>query len=205
MTRAVLGGSFDPVHLGHLAMVRFLLDRRLGDMVLVVPAGRSPHKGEPAAGGDHRLAMLSLVFGGMPGVRIDDREIRRSGPSYTVDTLEELAAAGSGDSLRLVIGQDNLAGFPSWRSAQRILDLADLVVLARGGEGGSDSPFDPGAVTAGLRAAGLNPRRIIWAPGFDQPVSSREVRDMLAEGADPAGGLSAEVAAYIRAHGLYRP
>ncbi len=203
MILAVLGGSFDPVHSGHVALGRHLLDRGYAERLLVIPAACSPHKDGPREPDGHRLAMLRLAFGNVPGILIDDRELRRGGVSYAVDTLAELAVAHPGSELRLAIGQDNLAGFPTWRSPARILELATLLVFSREDSG----PAAPGTLDEAkelLGRARLAEGRLIWVGDFRESVSSTGVRAMLGAGGDTAGMLPPEVRAYIDAHGLYR-
>lgn len=185
MIRAVFGGSFDPVHDGHLAMARAVLAAGLADRVCVVVAGRSPHKPSPAAAGAHRLAMVRLAFADWPAVDIADLELRRRGPSYTVDTLEALAAAHPGDVLRLVLGADQYRALPDWRRPERVRELAEPIVLARGGDRAA-----PGAVHV--------------LADFDAPVSSSAIRAMLAEGRRPDGLVPPPVARYIASHRLYQ-
>lgn len=194
MIRAILGGSFDPVHLGHVAMAQHLLDHELAEEIRVIPAWRSPHKYQNSATPTDRLAMARLAFKGWDQALIDDREINRSNVSYTVETLEELVGIYPEDRFRLVIGADNLAGFSGWRSPDRIQELADIVVYPRDGR----SP-GPEAI---LRA-GLDPRRVIPVTDFDHPVSSTTVRVMLAKGNLPKNQLPRAVAAYISARNLY--
>jgi len=128
MIRALLGGSFDPFHNGHLALVHHLLDGAWADRVVVVPAHRSPHKAHPVASGADRLAMARLALAGIAGASVDSREVERGGISYTVDTLAELSVANPGDQWRLVIGADNLSAFTTWRRWRRLLELAELLV-----------------------------------------------------------------------------
>ncbi|MGD9548312.1 MAG: nicotinate (nicotinamide) nucleotide adenylyltransferase [Candidatus Krumholzibacteriia bacterium] len=203
MILAVLGGSFDPVHEGHAALARHLLAGGYAERLLVIPAARSPHKDGPRVSGDRRLAMLRLAFAGVPGSEIDDRELRRGGVSYTVETLAELAAERPGCELRLAIGQDNLAGFPTWRSPERILELAALLVFSRE-VSGPGVPRTPAAAGRMLQEARLAGGRLIWVGDFRDPVSSTGVRAMLAAGGDTAGMLHPDVRAYIDAHDLYR-
>ncbi|MBU2502993.1 nicotinate (nicotinamide) nucleotide adenylyltransferase [bacterium] len=203
MILAVLGGSFDPVHSGHVALGRHLLAGGYGERLLVIPTARSPHKDGPRESGSHRLAMLRLAFAGVPGSAIDDRELRRGGVSYTADTLAELAAAHPGCELRLAIGQDNLAGFPTWRSPERILELASLLVVSREVPG-PGVPRTPAEARRMLQEARLAGERLIWVGDFRESVSSTGVRAMLAAGGDTAGILHPDVRAYIDAHGLYR-
>ncbi|HPF70691.1 MAG TPA: nicotinate (nicotinamide) nucleotide adenylyltransferase [Candidatus Krumholzibacteria bacterium] len=190
MIRALFGGSFDPVHNGHVAIVAHLLARGLADRVTVVPAALSPHKAGGSAPGDARLAMTRLAFAGRTEVEVDPCELERPAPSYTVDTLEHLSARHPGDRWRLVIGADHAAGFAGWRSAARLWELAELVIMPRGGEAATAPP-------------GVPPERCITVRDFDEPVSSSAIRAMLAAGRLPADALPAAVARHIRAHGLY--
>ena len=194
MLRAVFGGSFDPVHLGHVEMAHHMLDKKLADHLLIIPAWRSPHKYENSAPPGDRLAMVRLAFTSLPGVSVDDREIVRGRVSYAVETLEELAVQYPQDRLRLVIGADNLAGFSGWRSPERIQELADILVYPRDG-------LVP--ASRAIERAGLDLRLVIPVTDFDHPVSSTTVRAMLAAGKDPRTELSPQVAAYILERGLY--
>jgi nicotinate-nucleotide adenylyltransferase len=188
--RALLGGSFDPVHEGHLALVARILDGGLATRVTVAPALLSPHKETVHAAAAERLAMLRLAFAGDDRVEVDPRELDRPGPSYTVDTLRELVAEHPADTWRLVLGADNLAGFLTWREPAAILELATLLVFTRVGAA-TDLPD-------GVPAASVE-----LVDDFDAPVSSRVIRAMLATGRDPVPGLPATVLAHIRDHGLY--
>ncbi len=194
MLRAVLGGSFDPVHLGHLAIVAHMLDTDLSDVLTIIPAWRSPHKFENSANPADRLAMVRLAFEDIASVLVDDREITRGRVSFTVETLEELALEFPADRLRLIIGGDNLAGFSGWRSPERIQELADIVVYPRDG-------IVPTSLA--LRRSGLAPGRVIPVTDFDHPVSSTTVRAMLADGILPANQLPVGVAESIPARRLY--
>lgn len=193
MIRALLGGSFDPVHTGHVAMVVHIFEHGLAHHVTVVPNWRSPWREATGALPADRLAMCRLAFAGLAGVTIDDREIAAGRPVYTVETLAALCAEHPRDSWRLVIGADHLATFNTWRESGRILDLAELVVLERAGA--AELPL-------GLSGLGLPPTRIVVAPPFDHPVSASAVRAMLAAGA--SAPVPPAVAAYIEAHSLYR-
>ncbi len=203
MNLAVFGGSFDPVHRGHVGMVDYLLQRKLADEVVVVPAALSPFKAGHQAGPARRLAMLKLAFGSRPRVAIDECELNRRGPSYTSDTLEHLAATHPGDRLWLTIGQDNLTQLPRWHEVGRILEMAGLIVFPRGEQAGQ-RPAEPDPADL-LREGGLTlaPDRVKVAADFHEPVSSRAVRARLLSGGDAAGLVPAAVAGYISRHGLY--
>ena len=133
MIRALFGGSFDPFHNGHLALVRHLLDGGWADRVIVVPTAHSPHKGEPTAAGPDRVRLARLALQDIATAEVDGCEVERGGISYTVDTLAELKSASPDDRWRLVIGADNLAAFSTWRDWRRLLKMAELLVVARAG------------------------------------------------------------------------
>jgi nicotinate-nucleotide adenylyltransferase len=194
--RALLGGSFDPVHTGHVALARHVLGAGLAERIVVVPAWRSPWREQPLAAPEDRLAMCRLAFADLLPVTVDDREVAAGRPVYAVETLAALAAEHPGDAWRLLVGADHLATFPHWREAPRLLELAELLVVPRAGVGTrlpSDWPSD------------LPPARIRVAPPFDHPVSSSAVRAMLAAGGATGDLLPPAVAAYIDTHRLYRP
>jgi nicotinate-nucleotide adenylyltransferase len=189
MRRALFGGSFDPFHDGHLAMIRATLERGLADLIMVMPAGHNPHKSSPAASGEHRLRMAELGVAGLAAVVVSDFEARRSGSSFTVETLESLAERYPGEVWRLLIGADNLEEFLRWRQPERLLQLADLLVFPRG-----EAPV---ALAPELRG------RATIVAGFACSAASTGVRAALAVGRRPAGLLPPTVLAYIERHGLY--
>ena len=185
MRLGVFGGSFDPVHVGHLAIAHAALDSVPLDRVLFVPARRSPLKDRgPVAGEADRLAMLERAITGEPRFAVSRAELDREGPSYTVDTLAGLAGS---DALFLILGSDAIADLPRWKDPERITGLATLVVADR-----------PGA-----------PKRIGDAPivTFDAPrldISSRELRARAARGLSLRYLVPDPAWTYIEAHGLYR-
>jgi nicotinate-nucleotide adenylyltransferase len=187
--RALFGGSFDPIHAGHVALVDRVLADGLAQAVHVVPARRSPLRGAPCVAGPRiRLELASLAFAGRPEVILDDRELRRSGASYTVETLAGLAAEHPDDRWRLLVGADQAAAFARWRAPQRLLVLAELVVVARG-------PVPLPALVAD---------RALVIEDFDHPASATAIRRELAAGRLPGPDrLPPAVAARIAAAGLY--
>jgi len=201
MIRAFLGGSFDPVHAGHVAMAQYLLENGLADIVHVIPAWRSPHKDHTAVSAAHRLAMVRLAFAESAELIIEEREIERGKACFTVDTLASLQQDYQDDQWLLVIGGDNLGAFHKWHEPDRLQAMAKIVVLGRGTDN-----LDPSAVVA----AGLIENRVRCVPEFDEPVSSTAVRAMVTVGPTSeaqllAGGIPAAVAAYILSHRLYLP
>ncbi len=129
----VLGGSFDPVHRGHLTLAREARERLALEEVWLMPAARSPNKAAPVAGAEDRRAMLELALQDQPGLKLCDYELRRGGVSYTVNTLEELHRLHPGTEWFWLLGLDAFMDFPDWKSPERILELSHLVVSVRPG------------------------------------------------------------------------
>lgn len=130
----MLGGTFDPPHIGHLIVASEALWRLGLDVVRLVPVRTPPHKpGGAHAGGDRRAAWLEAAVAGAPGLEVSRIELEREGPSYTADTLEAMAAAEPGALLWFILGADQLAGLPGWRDPERILAAARLAVVPRAG------------------------------------------------------------------------
>lgn len=130
----ILGGSFDPIHCGHLrAAIELYQDLALSEMRLI-PCGIPPHRAAPVASGAQRLAMLKAAIQGEPGLVADERELRRAGPSYTVDTLASLRTEMGADApLCLVMGKDAFLGLHTWHRWRELVDLAHIVVAERPG------------------------------------------------------------------------
>jgi nicotinate-nucleotide adenylyltransferase len=210
---AVLGGSFNPIHHGHLLLADEILESLGVDRLLFVPAAVPPHKA-PAdlAPATDRFAMVQLAIAGHPGFAVTDLELRRPGPSYTVDTLRELAAGG--DELFFVIGSETFLDLLSWREPRQVAALARLVVIPRAG-----SPFDPQSAAAQkvLREIGLAdsgfahvsagepvpPRAVLIAHVTSLPISASDLRRRVRAGRSLDYRLPAAVIEYVRAHRLY--
>jgi len=198
MRAGVLGGTFDPVHRGHMALARAAREELGLDEVLFVPAGQPWRKaGRIVAPAEHRLAMLRLALAGEPAFRVEALELERPGPSYTADTLGALAAARPGDELFFIVGEDALADLPNWVRPERILELATLAVARR-----ADVP--PAALAAAeARLPGLA-GRTVWLKMPLVPVSATEIRERVRRG-EPVGELvPPPVEAYIHELELYR-
>ncbi len=189
MIRALLGGTFDPFHVGHLSLVNYILQQQLAAAVQVVPAGQSPHKQRPALPGRHRLRMAEAAFADQCSVTVDPREIERGGISYTVDTMAELCREFPQDSWLLVIGSDNIEAFFEWREPERLLDLADLLIFARDGWSGE---LPPKLAT-----------RAQVVLDFACPISATALRKELDRGRVPIDALPDVVTEYIVANKLY--
>jgi len=188
----LFGGSFNPPHVGHLAVAEAARDEAALDRVLWMPAATPPHKRDddlPAA--EHRLAMTRLATAGHDAFAVSDLELRRAGVSYTVDTLRALRADHPGAAFLLLLGGDSLRQFHTWREPDAILDLAQPLVYPRPGS-------DLAAVDPSLR------RRAIL---LDRPLldlSSTDVRGLLRAGRSARYLVPDAVLAYADEHRLYR-
>jgi nicotinate-nucleotide adenylyltransferase len=200
MRRGIYGGSFDPVHVGHVELARAALDRARLDRVDFVPAALQPLKSTgPQASDADRLAMLELALADDPHLGVCDLEIRRGGYSYTVETLRQLHDAHPDDELYFLMGADSLHDLPKWREPAEICRLALPVVVARQGEPTPDLSLLAGLVTTerlkAIRAA------MIATPVSH--VSSTDIRHRLATGQEIRGLVDPRVEEYIKTHGLY--
>lgn len=189
----ILGGSFDPPHVGHLAMAE-AAKRQLGlDRVHVIPAAQAPLRDQaPLAAVADRILLLRLAFDPLAWAVVDDREVRRGGVSYSIDTARELVAEHPGDTLYWIIGADQLSRLHLWREAAALCRLVRLAVLARDG--------NPGAIDPSLAAVARVER--LAAP--EVAVSSTEIRRALAAGRPVGKALPPAVADCIQARNLYR-
>jgi nicotinate-nucleotide adenylyltransferase len=191
----VLGGTFDPIHLGHIAMAEVGADCAGLDRVLVVPASVPPHRGAATASAADRLAMARLAAAGHPRLEVSDLELRRPGPSYTVDTLRALAAQRPDDELHLLLGWDAARDIASWRSPDEVMRLARLVVVSR--------PGHPAPTERDLRAAGIDPGRAVLCDVPTPDVESTDVRRLAEAGASLADLVHPAVEDYLHRHRLY--
>ena len=201
MKIGVFGGSFDPVHFGHIRPVREAV-RRLGlDRVLYLPTASPPHKpGGPTAPAWARFAMVELALLEDPRLRASAIELTPGKPAYTIDSLRRLSREHPGDELWLIIGGDNFGQLPTWKSWRQLPRLARLAVLLRPG----DERRLESSWPAELRrlAAG---DRVEFVPNRPVPVSSTDLRRRLAAGEDPPPRtVPRSVLKYIRKYGLYR-
>jgi nicotinate-nucleotide adenylyltransferase len=201
----VFGGSFDPVHIGHLLAAECCREQAGLDRVLFVPAAIQPHKQHrQLASGQHRLEMLSLATGGHDAFAVSSDELDRGGVSYTVDTLERLTARHPGDELLLVLGPDAVLGLPSWREPRRIVELAEIIAVER------ESLDDlAGTVSRAALEPLLGRERLecmiagrVRLPAIG--IRSSDLRAAVSAGKSIRYRTPRAVEQYIAAHGLYR-
>jgi len=200
----IFGGTFDPVHHGHLIVARAVLEELNLPTLTFLPTNVPPHKKPPAAGGEHRLEMLRLATAGEPRFAVSDLELRREGPSYTIDTVRRLRDELGDVGVRWVIGSDMLAELHKWRDIDRLLEEVRFVILERAGVSPtSREMLDAAASRLGSHFRGAPRRSIIPVPQIE--ISSSQVRRRIAI-AEPIDWLVPEsVARYIRSHRLYAP
>jgi nicotinate-nucleotide adenylyltransferase len=205
----VFGGTFDPVHYGHLRSAFELLQAIDLDEVRFIPCGRPPHRDSPVASPESRLAMVRASIQEQPGFRVDDRELRRSGPSYSVDTLSALRAEYPDSSLCLIVGMDAFLGLTDWHRWQHLLDLGHIIVAHRPGwrtpatgalgeliaEHGTGDPRDLLRTPAGS----------IYVHAVSQlEISSSGLRQMIGDGGDPRFLVPEAVRDLILSSNCYR-
>lgn len=204
----IFGGTFDPIHFGHLRTAFELLQGlRLGE-VRFVPAGSPPHRDTPLADAGLRLSLVEAAIADQPGFVLDDREVRRSGPSYMVLTLRELRAEFPERPLCLLLGMDAFLGLPGWYEWRELVELAHVVVAHRPGwrtplEGplGELLAARRTGRTEDLREAPAG--RILVHPVTQLEISSSELRNLLSAGQDPRYLVPEAVRQAIRTTACY--
>jgi len=201
----IFGGTFDPIHNAHLAVAQEAAEALGLERVVFIPAGQPPHKPDrEIATAEHRLAMIELAIAGNDRFAVDPVELRRAGPSYTVDTLEALHASRTGGgilaNLVLVLSAEAFLGLMSWRAPGRILELARVVVVPRDGYPAAGPDFIseqlPGRPDLADRATFLDSPRL--------HLSASDLRTRAAAGRSLRYLVPDAVAAYIDDHALYR-
>lgn len=206
----VLGGTFDPIHLGHLRPALEVLEQLQLAEIRLVPCHIPPHRRRPQASAADRVRMLELAVDGQAGFTVDRRELERAGPSYSVDTLSSLRAElGPERPLCLIMGMDAFAGLPSWHRWERLIELAHIVVTHRPGSPASQD-IDLGEWLAQVRtedpkALHSTPSGHVWfCPVTQLDISATDIRRRIAAGRSPRYLTPEAVWAYIRDQGLYR-
>jgi nicotinate-nucleotide adenylyltransferase len=191
----VFGGAFDPPHVAHVALAEAALDQLQLDQLRVFPTGQAWHKPRTMSAPEHRLAMTRLAFAHLPRTVIDERELHRPGPTYTIDTLRELKAEYADSELFLAMGEDQAVSLTRWREWEAILDLAVICMAAR-----VSAQTSAGTAQHALPAQAK--LRLLRLPNM--PESATEVRERAAARTGIAHLVPPAVASYIDQHLLYR-
>jgi nicotinate-nucleotide adenylyltransferase len=192
MRIGLYGGTFDPVHLGHLRAAETAREAVGLDLVAFLPAAVPPHRGAPLSAAADRLAMVRLATTAHPRFEAWDAELRRPGPSYTVETVARLLSERPSDSFVLVVGADTWPEITTWREPERLLSLVEVAVVDRPGYPGEE----PGAPFPGARGV----RR---AEGPSLPISATAIRERARQGRSVRYLVPDAVADYIVARRLY--
>ncbi len=186
----LFGGSFDPVHCGHLLVAQAGCEELKLSRIFFIPAAQSPFKSEQtSAAADQRLRMLRLALAGHANYEVDDQEIRRGGTSFTIDTVRDYVKRFPGAELFYLIGADNVALLPKWREAEELAKLVEFVAIPRPGDG--------------LLTSAPTGFRIRQLEGFPFGVSSSQIRARVKAGLPINGLVPDAVAEAIRISGLY--
>ncbi len=204
----VFGGTFDPVHNGHLRTVLDVVEAGNPDELLLIPCHVPPHRGDPMVASRQRLRMLELAVAGEPRFRVDDRELRRDEPSYTVDTLVSLQREHPGDRFFLVLGMDSFLGLPRWHRWRELGKLAHMVVMSRPDTATSASGelarWLAGRQTGDWRQLRTGRAgRVLFQEVTQLAVSATDVRRRLANGGSARYLMPEAVWGYIQEEGLY--
>ncbi|MGV8843899.1 MAG: nicotinate-nucleotide adenylyltransferase [Pseudomonas sp.] len=205
----ILGGTFNPIHIGHLRGALEVAEQFGLDEVRLLPNALPPHREAPRVAASHRLAMVACAVAGEPALRVDDRELKRDKPSYSIDTLESLRAElAEHDQLFMLLGWDAFCGLPTWHRWEELLEHCHILVLQR-----PDADSDAPQVLRDLLAArSVSDPQALSGPGgqlafvWQMPlaVSATQIRASLAEAKSVRFLVPDAVLAYIHAHGLYR-
>jgi nicotinate-nucleotide adenylyltransferase len=188
----VIGGTFDPIHLGHLRAAENAREALGLDRVLFVPAGRPPHRPDQLAPALDRFTMVALATTLHPAFVASDLELRREGPSYTVDTLRSLRAQDAEEPLYLIVGSDTFPEMATWREPEALRALCTVAVVAR-----------PGAEETPLDAEALRPGAAVRVAGPGLAISATRVRERVREKRSVRYLVPEGVADYIEKRGLY--
>lgn len=202
----VLGGTFDPIHYGHLRPAREVFDRLGLARLHLIPAATPPHRQPPRATAAQRLRMVELAVAEFPGFTADDREVRRGGLSYTVPTLETLRAEIGDAPLCFLLGTDAFDGLPSWHRWEQLFDLAHLIVMQRPGAAASVPAWAAARVCSAREPLAPRPAGcVVFVPVTPRDISATALRAAIARGETPSSDvLPPAVWHYIDRLHLYR-
>ncbi len=192
----LFGGAFDPPHRTHTALAQAAITQLQLDVLHVVPTGHAWHKQRTLTAATHRLAMCALAFAQLPLAKVDDREIRRSGPTYTVDTLVELQAQYPNAHLYLLMGEDQARSLGTWHRAEELARAATICVASRPDSGAAGAPS-----TSAIALQGFDFHPVQMPAST---VSATEIREKTAQGHSVAPLVFESVARYIEHHHLYQ-
>lgn len=200
MNIGVLGGTFDPIHIGHIKVAEEVVARLDLPRILFMPAGQpwlKLNNANAISPVPHRLEMVRLGISGNPRFKLSTMEIERRGPTYTVDTIAQLQSQlGAGDEIFFILGWDNLMQLPQWHEPQRLIELCRLVAVPR-----VDFPL-PDLPALEKKLPGITQRVIL----FDKPridVNASQIRQRVAQGLSISDFVPKAVESYIKEHGLY--
>jgi nicotinate-nucleotide adenylyltransferase len=198
------GGTFDPVHYGHLIAARAVAEECGYDKVVLLPAASPPHKAQASAGGAERLQMLRLAVADDPMFDVCDMELRRTGKSYTFDTLDALGKSrGGGVDIHWIVGADMLADLPNWHRAAEVVDLATIIIALRPPwHERIEQALDDLSARMGPERAEKLARGVVTTPLID--ISSTDIRRRVASGLPIRYLVCDAVADFIQENGLYR-
>ena len=191
----LMGGSFDPPHLAHAALAQSAIEQLQLDRLIVLPTGDAWHKSRTLTDGQHRLKMTQLAFAGLEQCKIDDREILRAGPSYTIDSLLEVQKDEAGSEFFLIIGEDQALQFSTWHRWRDILSMTHLVVAQR-----------PHESSISQSSAQLHPSEFDTVITLDfeaMAVSATQIRLRIENRQDVSAWVPANVLQYIHKQNLY--
>jgi len=199
----ILGGTFDPIHNGHLHLANQVVSRLDLAQVQLMPCALPVHRDQPHATAQQRCAMIELVLADYPKLELNTLEIDRDGPSYMIDSLHQIRSPGDATPA-LLLGSDAFNGFASWKQPERILELAHLVVCLRPGVEVDSALFPEQRVDSARQLSAQLPGSILLLEVDAVDCSSSAVRSTLAEGDIPRQWLHPAVVDYIQNHHLYR-
>lgn len=203
----IIGGTFDPIHFGHLRPALEIMEQFSLEELRFIPSASPPHRWQPDASAEHRIKMTKLAIEAIEGFTLDDREYHREGASYTVDTLKSIRnEIGNEVPLCMIIGLDALQSFTQWHDWQRILTLTHLVVSPRPGykKSSADAWVQPYLTTDALELKQQTAGKVFFAKVIQFDISATEIREQLHNGNNISYLLPESVRKYIDKQRLYR-
>ena len=195
MRTGILGGTFDPIHFGHIAAAQAAIECAHLDRVLFIPSAQPPHREAASAPATQRLEMCGLAIAGHKNFEASDLEVKRGGRSYTSETIAELKRAHPQDELWLILGWDAAKLFSTWHEPEKIKQMASFVVVSRPGTRAPNADA--------LTAASLDPAHVVLCLRHTPDVSASELRQAIANGESISQRVPEAVARYIAKHHLY--